>query len=104
MISTTPILTKKDDQGNTIGVEFIVHQEKVCKTETSTISLMIPQYEFFVLNLHTMDLITHKEIITRISPLDSLCYIMFGNLGKLPSVITKCHGQIEMSLLRVPTI
>lgn len=88
-IPTTPTLIEEDDQGNTVGTELIVHQDKVRKTENSVIPFMIPRSKFDMLNLHNVELITQKEVLSRIFLNDSLCYIIFNKPKELSSVIKK---------------
>lgn len=72
LIPTAPTSTEEDVKGNNNGVELNIHQEKVSKSENSSVLLNILHSEFNALNLHNVELITHDEVLTRISLDDSL--------------------------------
>ena len=77
LISTTPTTTEEDVKGNNNGVELNPHQEEVRMSENSSVPLNIPCSEISMLNLHNVELITHKEVLTRISVIPQNYSIIF---------------------------
>ena len=97
VIPIAPTSSEKDVKGNNIGVDLLVHQEKVGNGENSLNQMEILRSEFNMLSLHNVELITHDEVLTRISLDDSLCYIMFDDPIELSSVI---ENVAELSSLK----
>lgn len=95
-IPTSPTSTEVVNKGNNIGAELVVRQEKVSKSENSCVPMMIPCSK---LNLHNVDLIIHKEVLTRIFPNNSLYYIMFDKPIELSSMIDRVSEIACLKLL-----
>lgn len=72
----TPTSTEEDVKSNNNDVELVFHQENASNCENYCVQLEIPRSELI---LHNVNLITYKEVLTRIFPNDSLCYIMFDD-------------------------
>lgn len=97
LIPTTATITEEDIKDNNNSVELNIHHIEVCKSENFSVPLNIPCSEISTLNLHNVELIIHKEVLTIISLDHFLSYIMFEDPRELSSVI---ENLVEVSCLQ----